>query len=93
MDAIPLAVWDLQAIPIPPHAPRSLRWSSDGDPAYVGPPGEIFHHRTPGTDQEVLRFEIRRPARFVFQCTLDAIDGILNPDQLYDLVKDMAYIT
>ena len=92
MDAMPRAVWDLHATPIPPHAPLSLRWSSDHDLAYVGPPGEVFHHRTPGTNQEVLIFEIRSPARFVFQYTLDAGDAYLNPDQLHDLVKDMVYI-
>ena len=92
MDAMPIAVWDLQATPVPLHAPRSLRWSSDQDPAYVGPPGEVFHHRTPGTNQEVFTFEIQRPAWFVFQYTLNAGNANLNPDQLHDLVKDMIYI-
>ena len=92
MDAMPIAVWDLHANPIPPHCARSLRWSSDQDPAYVGPPGEVFHHRVPGTNREVFRFEIQSPAWFVFQYTPDAGDANLNPDQLHDLVKDMVYI-
>ena len=92
MDAMPIAVWDLHATPIPPHTPRSLRWSSDPDPAYVGPPGEVFHHRTPGTNREVFTFEIQSPARLVFQYTLDADDVNLNPDQLHELMKDMVFI-
>ena len=92
MDAMPLAVWDLHATPISPHAPLSLRWSSEHDLTYVGPPGEVFHHRTSGTNREVFTFEIQSPARFVFQYTLDADDSNLNSDQLHDLVKDRVFI-
>ena len=92
MDAVPIAVWDLHGTPIPPHAPLSLRWSSDHDFAYVGPPGEVFHHRPPGTNQVVLIFEIQRPARLVFKYALGTGGPYLNPDQLRDLVKDMVYI-
>ena len=92
MDAMPIAVWDLHAIWIPPHGPPSLRWSSDQDPAYVGPPGGVYHHRAPGTDREVMIFEIQRPAQFIYQYTLNAGDANLNPYQLHDLVKDTVYI-
>ena len=92
MDAMPIAVWDLQATPLPPHAPPSLRWSSNQDPWYDGPVGELYHHRTPGTDQEVFTFVIQSPARLVFQSTLDAIDTLLDPIQLHDLMNDMVYI-
>ena len=92
MDAMPIAVWDLHATPITPHAPRSLRWSSNQNPGYVGPLGEVFHHRTPGTDREVFTLEIQSSAWSVFQYILDTDDTHLNPDQLRDLVKDMVHI-
>ena len=92
MDAMPIAVWDLHAIPIHPHPPSSLRWSSDQDPVYIGPPGDVFHHHVPGTNQGVLIFEIRRPARFVFWWTLNPAAAILSPHQLRDFVKGMVYI-
>ena len=92
MDAMPIAVWDLSATPIPPHAARSIRWSSNQNPAYVGPLGEVFHHRAPGTNRVVFTFEIPNPAWLVFQYTLDTDDTHLNPDQLHDIVKDMVYI-
>lgn len=92
MDVMPIGVWDLHAIPIPTHAPLLVRWSSYHDLAYVGPPGEVFHYRPPGTNQMVLIFEIQRPARLVFKYTLDAGGPYLSPDQLRDLVKNMVYI-
>ena len=92
MGAMPIAAWDLHAIPIPPHAPRSLRWSSNQDPAYVGPPGEVFHHRTPDANREVFTFEIPSPAWFVFQYALDADDAHLTPIQLRELMTDIVYI-
>jgi hypothetical protein len=92
MDAMPIAVWDLHASPLPPLAPPSLRWSSDWDHAYFGPSGQMFHHRIPNTNQAVLTFEIHHPARFVFHHTLDRNDELLDPNQLHDIVKDMVYI-
>ena len=92
MDAMPIATWDLHATPIPNLTIRSLRWSSDWDPAYFGPSGQVFHHRTPGTNREVFTFEIQHPAWFVFQYTLDADDEHLNPNELRELMKDMVYI-
>jgi hypothetical protein len=92
MDAMPIAAWDLHATPIPAHAPRSLRWSSDQDSGYLGVPGEVFHHRTPGTNRGVFTFEIQSPAWFVFQYTLDPNDEHLNPSQLHELMMVMVYI-
>jgi len=89
---MPIAAWDLHTTPIPNHGPPLLRWSSSQDPNYIGPPGEFFHHRTPGTNQGVFVYETRNPVRFVFQCTLEPVDTLLNPRQLRELVMDMVYI-
>ena len=91
MDAMPIAVWDLQAAPNPSHAP-SLRWSSHWNPAYVGPSGQVFHQRAPWTNQVVFTFEIHNPARFVFQYTLEPHEEHLYPRELRNLVKEMVYI-
>ena len=89
---MPIAAWDLHTTPIPTHAPRSLRWPSDRTPTYFGSPCEIFHHRTPGTNQGVFIFEVQSPARFVFQYTLDPEDEHLSPSELRELMMDMVYI-
>lgn len=89
MGAMPIAAWDLQATPI---TFPSLRWSSNWGQPYLGPPGQVSHHRMPDTGQAVFKFEIRHPARFVFQYTLDANDEHVSPNQLRDVVKDMVYI-
>jgi len=92
MDAMPIAAWDLQATPIHSQHPLSLRWSSAWNPAYLGPLGQVFHHRNLGTSQGVFTFEIQHPASFAFQYTLDANDEYLNPHQLRDVVKNMIYM-
>jgi hypothetical protein len=92
MDTIPIASWDLQASPVPSRAVRSLRWSSNSDPMYIGPSGEWFHHRTLDTNRAVFTFETHRLARFVFHYTLDASDEALGPVELRDLLKCMVYI-
>lgn len=97
MGAMPTAAWDLRATPVPPHAPRALRWSSYQHPAYGGPSGEVFHHRNPDTNRLVLTFEVEIPTRlgptwFVFRYGLDADDANLNPNQLRELMIDVAYI-
>jgi len=92
MDVMPIVAWDLQATPVPPHAPPSLRWSSDLDLAYVGPSGQVLHQRFPGTNQAVFTFKIHHPAPFVFQYTLDTDDEYLDPHKLRDVVKDMVFI-
>ena len=89
MEAMPTIVWDLQAHPAPPPAARSLRWSFDWDSTYLGPLGQLFHHRIPSTDKMVFTFEI---SHLTFQCSLDTNDQHLNPGALRGIVKDMVYI-
>ena len=91
MRAMPIAVWDLQTTLTHSHAPP-LRWSSDSDLTYVGPSGQVFYQRDPGTNQAVFTFEIHHPARFVFQYTLDTEDEDFDPHKLRNVVRDMVYI-
>ena len=91
MDAMPIAVWDLQTIPTLSNA-LPLRWSSDWDLTYVGPSGQVFYQKVPGANRALFTFEIHHPARLVFQYTLDTEDECLDPHELRNVVRDMVYI-